>query len=189
MYMATKTTTSIEYWCIDTVHQILRTMARERRFSAVGNDQMQSLNEQSVIKRFNRRPRASERGQESPERSLDTPGIIVTYLGHRLPASAGENSVDDGVVKILVQIVNAGEDGDFTNGESYLNWMASIRKALQGSPDKPSPLEKCPLTVGQVYLVHVTELNPPDETDWGFAEHMRIALSVDIFTRTNRTNR
>lgn len=187
--MRTGVTSSIEFWCLDTVHQVIRSMARSRQFSAIGRDSIQTLNPESVIKRFNRRPRKSERGDQSPERSLDTPGIIVTYLGHKRPATAGENTVDDGVVKILVQLVDAGDDGDFTNGESYLNWMSRIRKSLQGKPDNPSPLEQCPLTLGQVYFVHVAEMNPPDETDWGFDEHMRMALSVDAFTRTLRTVR
>lgn len=180
---------SIEFWCMDTVHQVIKTMARQKQFAAVGSDFIQPLGEDSVIKRFARRPRQSERGQQAPERSIDMPGVVLTYLGHRRPVTAGENSVDDGVVKVLVQIVDAGDDGDFTNGESYLNWMAAIRRALQGKPDNPSPLEQCPSALGQVYMVHIADSNPADETDWAFAEHMRMALSVDIFTRTLRTVR
>jgi len=178
--------TSIEHWCLSTVHGTISQMTKNHRFSAIPGDSIQEVNKESVIIRLNRRPSNDERSQQAPERGIDLPGFIVTYRGHRRPVTAGENTVDDGVVEILVQLVDAGDDGDATNIASYMAWTAAIRFQLQGAPGSLSPLAQCPLSLGQVYMVHVSDMNPSDETDWAFSEHFRMALNVECFTRTPR---
>lgn len=180
---------SIEFWCVSMIQNLIRYMARSGMFVAVPGDSISPIREEAVIRRFNRRPRTSERREQTPESSISMPGIVCTYLGHRRPVNQGENTVDDGIVQILVQLVDSGEDSDSPNDATYLNWMSQIRRRLQeDQATNRSPLEDCPLQAGQVYLVHVSEIAPTDETDWAFQEHYRQALSIECFTRTTRGN-
>ncbi|MCP4511233.1 MAG: hypothetical protein GY826_33095 [Fuerstiella sp.] len=176
----TSPATSIEYWCYDTAREIVRTLARQGVFRAIGTDNIKTVRPEAVISRYNRRP--GKHGQSSGgERDLDLPGFIITYMGHTRPIQAGENCVDDGTLKLLVQLVDEGDDHDDTNAESYFNWMSTIRENLQGSA-----LESCPTSLGQVLLTHVAESGSPDETDWALQENMRMALVVTCLTRTPR---
>ena len=178
-------TTSIEYWCWSTVTETIKALARTNRFRG---DNIQQILPEAVIMRYNRRPSKDERSTQSPERGIPNPGIVTTYLGHKTPPNAGENGAEDGVVQILVGLVDAGDDGDATNAADYLRWLRIIRGSLQEKNTTGlSPLEQCPLSIGQVYLVHVTEMSPADETDWGFVEHLRMGLAVSCYTRTTRT--
>jgi len=176
----TNPSTSIEFYCFDTTREIVRTMAAQGLFSAIGDDNIKTVLPEAVISRFNRRPSQDEQASGG-ERGIDLPGFIVTYLGHNRPVNIGENCADDGALRILVQLVDEGDDGDATNAASYLRWMADLRLWLQDSA-----LTECPLHLGEVYLVHVTESDAPDETDWAFQENMRMALVVTCFTRTPR---
>lgn len=179
-------TTSIEFWCFDTVTEIIKSMARNQTFRAVEDDQTKRVDEKSVISRFNRRPSRDETADKG-ERGFDLPGFVVTYLGHTLPKSAGENCSDYGVIRILVQLIDEGDDGDATHAASYLRWMADVRGRIQRKPNSHiSPLEDCPLALGNIYFVHVQEMGPPDETDWGFDEQLRMGLKVECFTRVSR---
>jgi len=178
--------TSIEFWATETVRQMIETMADQRIFRPVGTDSIRSVKRTSVITRINRRPSADE-ARRKGERLNENPGFIITYNGHTRPPNAGENTCDDGIIKILVQLVDVGDDGDDTNLASYLRWMSDIREGLLTKHNSQlSPLEDCPLSLGQIYFVHVREAGPPDETDWGFHEDMRAASVVECYTRTSR---
>lgn len=178
-------TSSIEYWCLSTVATVIRSLAAANVFSGIG---INPIRPQSVVMRYNRRPRQDGRTTQSPERNFPLPGIICTYLGHTRPVNAGENTVEDGVIQILVSMVDAGDDGDETNMPNYLRWQNRIRGALQEKTSTElSPLEQCPLKLGQVYLVHVTEHAPADETDWSGSEHFRSGMLITCYTRTART--
>ena len=174
---------SLEFHCYDTTREIIKSLARERVFVAVGSDNVKPVTDQSVIGRYNRRPKTDEKA-DGGERGVDLPGIIVTYLGSRFPVSSGENDIDGGTIEVLIQIVDEGDGNDDTNIKTYLNWMREIRLSCQDSA-----LEDCPLSLGEVYLVHVSDARPTDETDWAFEENMRSALVVTCFTRTPRRQR
>lgn len=178
-------TTSIEYWCWSTVTETIRSLARTHRFTG---EHISPILPEAVIMRYSRRPSKDDRSSQSPERGIPNPGIITTYTGHKIPPNAGENTVEDGVVQILIGLVDAGDDGEATNAADYLRWLRVIRGSLQEKNTTGlSPLEQCPLSIGQVYLVHVTDMNPADETDWAFQEHLRMGLTVSCYTRTTRT--
>jgi hypothetical protein len=178
--------TSIEFWCFDTVFRLIRHMADVDTFRAVGDEIVPAVQPEAVIRRYNRRPSRDE-SRRSGERAINVPGFVVTYLGHRRPVNAGDNDVDDGMLRILVQLVDDGDDQDSPRAASYFAWMKDLRERLQETPTtRLSPLEDCPIELGQVYLVHVEDFNPPDETDWGFKEQMRMALMCTCYTRTDR---
>jgi hypothetical protein len=188
MFLSTAQTpaTSVDFWCFDTVFRIVRTMADEGTFSAVGDEQVPSVHPEAVIRRFNRRPSRDE-ARRTGERALNLPGFIVTYLGHSMPVASGENCADDGVVRILVQLVDDGDDDDSPRAASSLRWLEDIRRAVLTHADTGlSPLKDCPPEIGLVYHVHVTEKGPPDETDWGFQEQLRMGMQIQCFTRTER---
>jgi len=179
-------TINIEVWCLETARQIIRSMAADGVFSAVGSDRIDDVLPENVIARVNSRPGQSEETR-SGERLNGTPGFICTYKGHTRPVEAGENCVDDGIVRITVQLVDDVNQSDNENFPSYSQWMNDIRKRFQRKTGSHlSPFEDCPLSIGQVYMVHVKDLSPADETDWQFHEKMRSALMLQCFTRTER---
>lgn len=184
--MAINPTTSIEIWCAEQVRQIIETMAQQEVFRGVANTQVDPLMANAVILRPYRRPGQDEKTR-SGERLLDNPCCIVTYTGHRRPVGAGENSVDDGVLEVIVQICDTADEPSVDHLPSYLSWLEDIRRrVLRKSGSHLSPLEDLPSALGQVYLVHVTENKSPDETDWSFHEQMRAAMVVQCYTRTER---
>jgi len=177
--------TSIEFWAWDTATEVIRSMASSGVFRAVGDDRIDPILPEAVIKRFNRRPSRMEVSRTG-EASINVPGIIVSYMGHQRPAASGENRKDHGVITLLIQIVDDGDDGDATNAASYFRWMRDICERLQEGPGTHlSPLESCPSHLGNIYMVHCRELRSPDETDWA-VERMRAAQVVEIFTSTSR---
>ena len=179
-------TTSIEIWCAEQVRQVIETMARQEVFKGVANVHVDPLTDSAVILRPYRRPGQDEKTR-SGERLMDNHCCIVTYTGHSRPVSAGENCVDDGMLQIIVQICDTADEPSVDHLPSYISWMGDIRRRLLRKPGSHlSPLEDCPSTLGQVYLVHVTENKSPDETDWSFHEQMRVAMVVQCYTRTER---
>jgi hypothetical protein len=179
-------TINIEVWCLETARQIIRSMASENVFRALGTDRIDPVLEENVIARANSRPGENEETRNG-ERLNGTPGFICTFKGHSRPTEAGENCVDDGILRITVQLVDDLNQSDNENFQSYSQWMNDIRKRFQRKISSHiSPFEECPLTVGQVYMVHVKQLSPPDETDIQFHEKMRSALMLECFTRTER---
>ena len=172
--------TSIEFWCVDTTVVILKRMADEGIFSSVPGSHIKRVHSKSIIPRYSRRPSLTNSALAG-ERSLDLPGFVVTYLGHKRPVSAGENCSDDGKIDILIQLVDEGDDSDYRNASAYLNWISEARTRLQDSG-----LENCPKSIGQVYHTHVTDHTNADETDWAMEEQMRMALRLHCFTRTHR---
>ena len=181
--MSNNPATSVESWCFTTVVQVLKRMARKGLFRAIGSDNVKRVSEDSIIGRFNHRPSLDDKSQQTGERSIELPGFVVTYLGHTQPGASGDTCHNYGTVQILVQLVDSGDDGDMTNSESYLRWMRDVNEWVSRSP-----LERCPVRIGQIYEVHVAETSPQDETDWAFEENMRMALAVRCSTSTRITN-
>lgn len=179
-------TTSIEIWCTETIRALIATMAQNNVFKGVENSRINPLIEQNVILRAYRRPGANEESRNG-ERIEESPCCIVTYAGHRRPVDSGENDVDDGILNVIVQICDDVDEPSIYHLGSYLSWMEDIRQRILRKPgSRLSPLESIPSSLGQVYLVHVTESKSPDETDWAFHEQMRVALVVQCYTRTQR---
>jgi len=179
-------TINIEVWCLETARQIIVSMAADEVFRPIGNDQIDDVLPENVIARVNSRPGKDEETRGG-ERLNGTPGFICTFKGHSRPVQAGENCADDGILRITVQLVDDVNQSDNENFQSYSQWMNDVRSRFQRKTDSHlSPFEDCPLTIGQVYLVHVKELSSADETDWQFHEKMRSALLLECFTRTER---
>ena len=179
-------TTSIEIWCAETIRTLIATMAQNDVFKGVQNSRINPLIEQNVILRAYRRPGANEKTR-SAERIEESPCCIVTYVGHHRPVDSGENDADDGMLSVIVQICDDADEPSIQHLPSYLAWMEDIRRRILKTPGtRLSPLESMPSSLGQVYLVHVTENKSPDETDWAFHEQMRTALVVQCYTRTER---
>lgn len=177
---------NIEVWCLETARQIIASMADDRIFIAVGEDEIDEVKPENVIARVNSRPGESEETR-SGERLNGTPGFICTFKGHTRPVNAGENCVDDGILRITIQLTDDVNQGDLENFQSYTQWMNDIRgRFLRKTGSHLSPFEDCPLSVGQVYMVHVSQLNNADETDYQFHEKMRSAMLLECYTRTER---
>ena len=178
--------TSMEFWATETVRQNGETMARQQVFKSVGDDRLSRVKPEGCIIRVNRRPSKDE-ARRGGERLNVLPGFIITYNGHTRDPSGGENCVDDGQIRVLIQLCDDADDGDATNLASYLALMSSVRKRLlSGADGQASPLEDCPSALGQIFFVHVREASPPDETDYGFHEQMRMAMVCEMSTRTTR---
>lgn len=179
-------TTSIEYWTLETVRQTIETLARQGAFRSVVGDSVSRVKPEAVISRLNRRPSQDE-SRRGGERTNSLPGFICTYLGHTRPETGGENCSDDGVITILVSLLDDADDSDEGNIASYLSWMGLVRERLQQSPGSHrSPLEECPNSLGHVYQVHWRDSAAPDETDYGFKEVFRMSGVLSVYTRTLR---
>jgi len=181
-----KTTSSIEYWSLETVRQTIETIARLGLFRPAIGDSISRIKPEAVISRINRRPSRDE-SRRGGERMNSLPAIICTYMGHVRPETGGENCLDDGVITILISLVDDADDSDENNLASYLRWMGLIRERLQqSSGSQRSPLENCPSSLGQVYQVHWRDSSSPDETDYGFKEVLRMSGVLSVYTRTKR---
>lgn len=163
---------SIESACFLGVKSIIKDMAREGVFTKRGPNSTDRIRPEAVIGRF---------GKSAPG-TTPLPAVLVTYLGHRRDVSAGENDSDNGVVNILVQIVDKIPNEDDPHADSYFTWMSAIRTWLLDGPlESPDP------TLGFIWQTHVTDQRPPDEYAWAVSDQAKLMLMVQCFTKTRRS--
>ncbi len=110
------------------------------------------------------------------ESNLPLPGIVVVYAGVRMPPSAGENDYDDGVMTLLVQIVDRLDYSNDNNIESYLRWQTDIRESLQKNPYRDLDSYN-----GNIYLVHVSDEASPDNRAFLFNEARLVSQFLCFF--------
>jgi len=173
---------SLEFVAYRTTRDTLRKMAVDNVFQAVGSDNLRGICPEAVTGRFAQR-RAEERGQsDRGETNLVLPGILVTWAGHNRPESAGEIDYDDGIITMLIQIVDTfdrNEDND-SSIESYMRWLTDIREGLQANPYRNLDQH-----LGDIYLVHVKETVAPEFRSY-VVDEARLVLTLSLFTRTRR---
>jgi hypothetical protein len=159
-------------------------MAEDGMFQPIGDDTIKGISPAGIVGRF--APRIQEeRGQSSQgESNLPLPGILISWLGHNRPETAGEVDRDDGQITMLIQLVDRLDrtPGD-TGLESYFRWLVDIREALQENPYRSLCNQN-----GEIYLVHVSEKIAPDNRAY-LNDEARLALQINLFTRTRRDRR
>lgn len=173
--------TSLEWIAYRTTRDSLRKLADAGVFQAIGDDQIRGVNAAGVVGRFAPKIK-EERGQsDQGESNLPLPGILITWLGHKRPETAGEMNYDDGVITMLIQIVDRLDRSPGDTGiESYMRWQVDIRETLQRNPYR----EQCRLQ-GDAYFVHVTESVSADNRAY-ILDEARLVLQLSIFTRSRR---
>ena len=122
-----KTGTSLEWVAYGVTKDTLKRMADDNVFQAIGDDQIRGVNSAGVIGRFSPRIK-EERGQSfQGEQNIPLPAILITWIGHRRPETAGEIEYDDGVIQMLIQLVDKLDrtPGD-TGVESYMRWLCLL---------------------------------------------------------------
>lgn len=173
--------TSLEYVAYGTTIDILKDMAERGVFQAVGNDTIKGVDPAGVVGRVAPKIQPHRGDGESGESNLPLPGILVTWLGHKRPETAGEIDTDDGIITMLIQVVDRLDrtPGD-TGIESYMRWLSDIRENLQANPYRSKGMY-----VGDIYFVHVTESVSADNRAY-IQDEARLVLSLSLFTRSRR---
>ena len=171
---------SLEWTAYRVTRDQLKAMARDQIFTAVGEDKIRGIDEGAVVGKF--RPQASqERGSgDQGEYMLPNPGIVLSWIGHNRPVNAGENCFDDGMITMLIQVVDRLDRSLDANIESYMRWMADIREWLQANPYRDQSRN-----LGEIYLVHVTDYVSPDQRAY-ILDEARLVMTVALYTRTRR---
>ena len=98
----------------------------------------------------------------------------------RSPESAGEIDFDDGVITMLVQIIDRLDRSLDNNAESYLRWQLDIREWLHKNPYRD--LSK---NIGEIYFVHVSDAAAPEYRAF-IMDECRLASTIKLFTRCRR---
>lgn len=172
---------SLEWVGYSVTRDRIKKMAEDGLFKAIGEtDTLRGISPESVVGRF--RPSLGEnRGSGNQGESvIPLPGIIISWLGHTRPPNAGNNDYDDGVITMLVQVVDRLDRSADNNIESYMRWMVDIRETLQLNPYR----DLC-RNLGEIYLVHVTESVGPDQRAY-ILDEARLVNQVSLFTRARR---
>jgi len=172
---------SLEWIAYRITRDSIRKMADEGVFQAIGEDTLRGVNSAGVVGRFAPRIK-EERGQgDQGESNLPLPGILITWLGHKRPETAGEMDYDDGVISMLIQVVDRLDrtPGD-TGIESYMQWLTDIRETLQANPYRPLAAHR-----GDIYFIHLTESVSADNRAY-IADEARLVLQLSLFTRSRR---
>ena len=152
-------------------------MARDGIFVSIGDtDTLRGIDEEAIVGLF--RPKVAEQNQGEAMNPL--PGIHLTWLGHNRPESAGEIDFDDGIITMLVQIVDRMDRSDDNNVESYMRWQTDIREWLQKNPYRD--LSK---NLGEIYFVHVTDTVSPENQAF-ISNEARLVQTIKLFTRSRR---
>lgn len=169
--------TSLTFETYDRTKEVIAQLADDQQLAQVGADDIEPITRESVVGRFSRQQRVSLDG----ESGIPLPGVIVTYMGWSSGVDVGTLSQDDGVIRLFIQIVDHSESLSDRHAADYMTWLTRIRKRLQRNPytniDDP---------LGHVYLVHVTQQEPPEEDRWVLFNETRCHMTVLCFTRDNR---
>lgn len=172
---------SLEWIGYSVTRDRIQKMAEDGLFKAIGEtDTLRGIVPESVVGRF--RPSVGEnRGSgDQGENTIPLPGIVISWLGHSRPPNAGNNDYDDGIITMLVQVVDRLDRSYDNNIESYMRWMVDIRETLQLNPYR----DLC-RNLGEIYLVHVTESVGPDQRAY-ILDEARLVNQVSLFTRARR---
>jgi len=171
---------SIEHAAYKQTINALKSMASRGVFRAIGQDTIRGISQEAVVGRW--RPKISqEKGSGSTgESQIPLPGIVVVYIGHNRPPSAGENDYDDGVITILTQVVDRLDYSNDNNIESYLRWQADVREYIQANPYRDLDSYN-----GDIYLTHVSDQVSAENQVYVYNE-ARLASQVSLFTRVRR---
>jgi hypothetical protein len=173
---------SLEFVSYRTTRDFLRKMATDGVFQAVGNDNLRGICSEAVTGRFAQRRTEERGGSDRGETNLVLPGILIMWAGHNRPESAGEIDYDDGIITMIIQIVDTfdrNEDNDSCI-ESYMRWLTDIREGLQSNPYRNLDQH-----LGDIYFVHVKETVAPEFRSYVIDE-ARLVLTLNLFTRTRR---
>ena len=177
MYSAT----SLEWVAYSATRDLLKHKASQGVFSPVGGDSIRGIDPAAVIGRF--APKIQpQRGQSfQGESNIPLPAILITWIGHNRPVSAGENCYDDGQITMLIQVVDRLDrtPGD-TGLESYMCWMNHIREALQANPYR-----QLTGNTGDIFLVHMSEKISGDNQAY-INDEARLVCQLTLFTRSRR---
>jgi len=173
--------TSLEWIAYRTTRDTLRYMASQGVFTAIGEDTLRGIDAAGIVGRFTPKIK-QERGQsEHGESNLPLPGILITWLGHNRPETAGEMNYDDGVIQMLIQVVDRLDRSSGDSGiESYMCWLNLIRESLQGNPYR----NLCG-NAGDIYFVHATEKVSADNQSY-LNDEARLVLQLSLYTRSRR---
>ena len=172
---------SIPFVCFNTTQEVLKEMAREGVFAAVGDDNAKKMDESSVIGRYGQNDPGFG-GSTGRERQIELPGFIVTYLGMAGGISQGSLCHDQRVARILVQLVDSTDEGSDTRAETYFRWMTDVREWLQ-----ENPYNSLDQLLGQVSLVHVSDESVPEQDKWAIDREMRMHAIVNCVVHMRRT--
>lgn len=172
--------TSLEWLAYRVTRDTIRKLADDGVLSAVGEDTIQSVAPQSVVGDMSPRRKQDRGNQGLP--NIPLPAILISWLGHKRPETAGEVNSDDGIIQMLIQIVDRLDrtPGD-TGYESYMCWLNDIREKLQSNPYRAMDCRH-----GDCYFVHVTDHIAQVNRDF-ILEEARLATQVSIYTRSRRS--
>ena len=172
--------TSLEFVAYKTTRDRLRAMADDGIFTAIGEDTLQGITSEAIVGRFAPKLKQERSGGDQGESNLPLPGIIIAWVGHNRPESAGEIDMDDGIITMLIQVVDRLDRSSDNNIESYMRWLTDIREWAQYNPYRVlSP------HLGEIYFVHMTETVAPEHQPF-LADEARLVLTVKLFTRSRR---
>lgn len=173
--------TSLEWVAYRTTRDVLRSMADDGVFQPVGEDSIRGINAAGIVGRFAPKIQPERGNGEFGESNLPLPGLLITWIGHRRPETAGEIDSDDGVISMLIQLVDRLDrtPGD-TGIESYMRWLSDVRERLQANPYRSQGMYQ-----GDMYFVHVTESVSADNRAY-IQDEARLVLQLSIFTRSRR---
>lgn len=172
---------SLEWTAYSITRDTLKQMAREGVFTSIGDeDTLRGISEEAIIGRFQPKPKEERGTGNQGESRYSLPGIHIAWVGHDRPESAGEIDFDDGIITMLVQIVDRLDRSEDNNIESYMRWQTDIREWLQKNPYRD--LSK---NIGEIYFVHVTETVSLDNRSF-IADEARLVQTVKLFTRSRR---
>lgn len=173
-------TSSVEYGSYKQTIHALRSMAGRGVFRAIGQDTLRGIQPEAVVGRWRPRTTPQQGSGRQGESNLPLPGIVVTYVGNNRPPGAGEYDYDDGVITLIIQVVDRLDYSSDNNIESYMRWQADIREYLQ-----KNPFQDLDSYNGCIYLVHVSEHVSAENQVYVYNE-ARLASQVSIFNRTRR---
>lgn len=165
---------SLSYEVYNHVKSTLRTRATAGDFVAATGDKSAKVTANNVIGRY-----APRQKRERKETGIPNPGMVVTYLGWVNNISQGTFTQDDGVIRVLIQIVDRHDGYDDKLIKTYMEWVHLIREEFQANP-----FTTVDDTLGHVYLVHTGELPPADPQEWALMDQMKQHIVLNCFTRT-----
>lgn len=172
---------SLEFVAYATTRDTLKRMADEGIFVAIGDvDTLPGICSEAVIARFRPAIMPERGGGDQGESNIPLPGIIITWAGHNRPETAGENDLDDGVITMIIQIVDRLDRSEDDNIESYFRWMTDIREHLQRNPYR-SLCQR----LGDIYLAHMTDSVEPENRHF-LMDEARLVSTLKLFTRSRR---
>jgi len=172
---------SVEHTLISTTEDTLKDMARQQQFVPVQSEMSRMLQPEGVIVRETTSDRDDD--QSSGERNIVRPAFIITYLGTQFPTALGQNCDDDGIHRLVIQLVDDVPPANSTRFATYHQWIRLVRRELNSNPYAAN----LDVSIADIWQVHVATISKASTKDYVVHNQMKAGLELHAYARESRT--